>query len=203
MERTSLKIDLVKDAIERGISYTEYRNLISELLLKGQSTGHEQTEDLVHYSTLNNQRMKRLDKTIKLSEDDKERILANNKTLTFLVITEGWCGDASQVIPVVNKIVESNPNFDMKIVLRDDNIQLMDAFLTNGNRAIAKFIIYDREQDSIFNTYGPRPSIATQMVTDYKKNHGSLDAEFKEHLQVWYNKDRGQNVIKDLLSLIA
>ena len=194
-------IDLVKQGIANGMSYTEYRELVSDLLLKNESTGHEQTPDLLNYSMLNNQRMKRLDKTIKIPTEAQDFISKSTKKLTFLTITEGWCGDASQVMPVVHKIVQLNSNFDMKVVLRDDNPELMEHFLTNGNKAIAKFILFDRETETVVETFGPRPSIPTQMVIDYKEEHGALDAEFKEHLQVWYNKDKGANVIADVLQL--
>lgn len=199
---TSHKISLVKDAIKTGMSYSEYRELVSKLLLKGESTGHEQTEALLNYSTLNNQRMKRLDKTIKIPEEALSHFKNIDSKITFLVITEGWCGDASQVIPVINKIVEANSNFEMKLVLRDDNPELMSEFLTNGNKAIAKFILFDRDAESILDTYGPRPSTPTQMVADYKATHGSLDSQFKENLQRWYNKDKGRTVVEDLVKFL-
>lgn len=49
---------------------------------------------------------------------------------------------------------------------------------------------------------GPRPTVATKMVTDYKEKHGSLDAEFKQDLQLWYNKNKGQSLQKDFVKLI-
>ena len=78
----------------------------------------------------------------------------------------------------------------------------MDAFLTNGGRAIPKLIMVDNETNEVKNTFGPRPSQATQMVIDYKTEHGILTPEFKEDLQRWYNKNKGQNVIEDLVNLL-
>jgi thiol-disulfide isomerase/thioredoxin len=118
------------------------------------------------------------------------------------VITESWCGDAAHVNPVINKVAEQNPNIDLKFVLRDENPELMDVFLTNGGRAIPKLIMIDNVSGEVTNTFGPRPSIVTQMVVDYKTEHGMLTPEFKEDLQLWYNKNKGQNIIEDLVSLL-
>jgi hypothetical protein len=77
----------------------------------------------------------------------------------------------------------------------------MDLFLTNGGRAIPKLIALDKD-NNVINTWGPRPTVATKIVADYKAEHGSLDAKFKEDLQVWYNKDKGQSTQEDFVSLI-
>ena len=83
-----------------------------------------------------------------------------------------------------------------------DEKELMDAFLTSGGCAIPKLIMIDSETNEVINTFGPRPSQATQMAVDYKTEHGKLTPEFKEDLQRWYNKNKGQNVIEDLVSLL-
>jgi len=68
---------------------------------------------------------------------------------------------------------------------------------------IPKLIVFDNETQEIIGDWGPRPSKATQMVTDYKQQHGSLTPEFKHELQVWYNRDKGENIAEDLYKLIA
>ena len=142
------------------------------------------------------------DKTIKITDDEKNAILSYSKKTTFLILTESWCGDAAHVMPVLHKIAELNDNFEIKIVLRDENLELMDMFLTNGARAIAKVIIIDNETGEVLNTYGPRPSEATVMVNTYKKENGSITPEFKEDLQRWYNKNKGRNVIADIGNIV-
>ncbi|CAM1342700.1 thioredoxin family protein [Tenacibaculum aestuarii] len=192
---------IIEESLERALSYTEYRNLVSTLLTEGKSTGPNQSEDLLNYSKLNDKRMKRLDKTIKLTEETIAKIKDVKEPQTWLVLTEGWCGDAAQNIPVIHKITAENPNIDFKLVLRDENLELMDAFLTNGGRSIPKLIALN-EKKEVINTWGPRPTEATQMVADYKAKNGSLDAEFKEDLQVWYNKNKGENTQEDIISML-
>ncbi|MEE9408469.1 MAG: thioredoxin family protein [Polaribacter sp.] len=183
----------IEKSLKNTISYSEYRTLVNHLLTEDKSTGHEQSEALTNYSLLNDRRMKRLDKTIKISDETIQEFQKAQEPQTWLVITEGWCGDAAQNLPVINKIADLSENIDLKIVLRDDNLELMDSFLTNGGRSIPKLIALDAD-NNVLNTWGPRPTVATNMVADYKAANGSLDAEFKQDLQVWYNKNKGQSV---------
>lgn len=193
--------EIIKNSLQKAISYSEYRTLVKDLLEQGKSTGPNQSEDLLNYSMLNDKRMKRLDKTVKLTDETLVKLKDVKEPQTWLVLTEGWCGDAAQNLPVIHKIAEENPNINLKLVLRDENIELMDEFLTNGGRAIPKLIALDKENE-VISTWGPRPTTATQMVADYKNEHGSLDAEFKKDLQVWYNKNKGVNVQEDIISFI-
>lgn len=194
--------NIIKDSISKAMSYEVYHSLLAELADNDSNSGAEKTTDLANYTKLNSKRMKRWDKTIKLTEDEKMNILASNKKITFLIITESWCGDAAHVIPVLNKIIALNDNFKIKLVLRDENLELMDLFLTNGGRAIAKVIMIDDTTEEVFNTYGPRPSEATLLVNDYKEKNGKLTPEFKEDLQRWYNKNKGRNIISDIINII-
>lgn len=193
--------EIIKNSLGKALSYTEYRDLVSGLLTEGKSTGPNQSEDLLNYSKLNDKRMKRLDKTIKLTDETLAKVKDIKEPQTWLVLTEGWCGDAAQNIPVINKIAEENANINLKLVLRDENLELMDAFLTNGGRSIPKLIALDKD-NHVINTWGPRPTEATQMVVDYKAKNGSLDAAFKEDLQVWYNKNKGVNTQEDIMSML-
>ena len=195
--------DIISTSLEKSMSYSEYRDLVAQLTEENSTTGSQKTEALANYTALNNRRMKRWDKTIKLSEDAKNKVVSASKKITFLVLTESWCGDAAHIMPVINKVAELNDNIDYKVVLRDENDDLMSQFLTNGGKSIPKLIAIDNETNAVVNTFGPRPSLATQLVNDYKAKHGKLTPEFKEDLQRWYNKDKGQSTVNDLVDLIS
>lgn len=193
---------IIDESLQKAISYPEYRTLVQDLVAEGKSTGETQTEALSNYSMLNDKRMKRLDKTTKLTEEAIAKIEAYNGNVTWLVLTESWCGDAAQTMPVINKVADLNDNITLKVVLRDENEALMNEFLTNGGKAIPKLIAIDNTSGNVIGDWGPRPSEATQMVNDYKAEHGKLTPEFKQDLQVWYNKNKGQNTVEDLLKLV-
>jgi len=189
--------------LEESMSYQEYRSLITNLLAQRKSTGKSQTDDLLNYSKLNNSRMKRLDKTFKISDETAENLRNINKNQIWIVLTEGWCGDAAHSLPVINKMVENSEGIDLKILLRDENEELMNRFLTNGNKSIPKLIMLDADTNELIDSWGPRPSEATKMVKKHKELHGSLDAEFKKDLQVWYNANKGTNIEEDILALLC
>ena len=191
----------IENSIHNSYSYEAYRTLIQELLVERKSTGPNQSEDLTNYSLLNETRMKRLDKTIKINKEIANEIQKIDEKQTWLVITESWCGDAAQNLPIIHKLAELNDKIELKLVLRDENLELMDLFLTNKSRSIPKVIILDYELN-VLNTWGPRPSFATKMVHGYKEKNGSLNAHFKQDLQVWYNKDKGKNIQEDFINLI-
>ena len=192
---------LIINSIKKSIAYSTYRTLIKGLLVEGKSTGSEQSESLFNFSKLNDKRMDRLDKTLKISEENQNSLNQLKDGYTFLVIAEGWCGDAAQILPVINKIAEASIKIDLKIVCRDENDALMSQFLTNGGKAIPKVIVINNKNE-VLNSWGPRPSEATKMVNDYKATHGGLDDNFKKDLQIWYNKDKGNNTQKDLLNIL-
>ncbi|MEX2349619.1 MAG: thioredoxin family protein, partial [Flavobacteriaceae bacterium] len=128
-------------------------------------------------------------------------LLKFQKNITWLVITEAWCGDAAQVLPVLNKVAETTPKIALKLVYRDENPELIEMFLTSGSRSIPKLIALD-EHNQVLYTWGPRPTEAAKMVVDFKNLNGLLTPEFKQDLQLWYNKDKGLNIIADQLTLL-
>ncbi|WP_439150956.1 thioredoxin family protein [Winogradskyella sp.] len=194
---------IIASSLKKSITYAEYRDLVSALVEKQSTTGNEKTEALANYTMLNDRRMRRWDKTVKVSDDIINQIRIFSKKTTWLVITESWCGDAAHIMPVINKIAELNDNIDYRVVLRDENEALMNAFLTNGGKSIPKLIMIDNETNEVLDTFGPRPSVATALVNDYKEKHGQLTPEFKEDLQRCYNKDKGQSTIQDLVKLLS
>lgn len=195
--------EVINESLKKSISYQEYRTLVSDLVAKKGTTGVEQTEALANYTMLNDRRMKRWDKTIKVSEAIEKQVSKLEAKQTWLVLTESWCGDAAHVMPAINKLAELNDNIDFKVVMRDENEALMNAFLTNGGKSIPKLILVDDASGAVLDSYGPRPTEATKMVNDYKTEHGKLTPEFKEDLQRWYNKDKGQNVLNDLVKILS
>tara|TARA_B100000767_G_C19672867_1_gene496050 strand:+ start:436 stop:1047 length:612 start_codon:yes stop_codon:yes gene_type:complete len=193
--------NIIEKSLENSYTYQEFRNLVSHLLTENKSTGHTQSKEITGFSLLNDSRMKRLDKTIKISKETSTLMNTINEPQTWLVIAEGWCGDVAQNLPVICKIAETSNRVNLKVVLRDDNEDLMNLFLSNGGKAIPKLIALDKN-NNVINSWGPRPTVAAQMVADYKAQHGVLDGNFKQDLQVWYNKNKGQNVQDDFIKLI-
>lgn len=183
---------------KEAISYINYRNLIDDLLAKGQTTGEDHSEDMLAYARMNVQRMNRVDKTTVLTEEIQQTLAQLKGRFRLLVITEGWCGDAAQITPILNKIASAAPDkMELKMVLRDKNLELIDAHLTNGGRAIPVLLALDEQGNLLLPKWGPRPSILQNMMLDWR-NEGIQMPELGEKLHSWYAKDKTQTTQAEL-----
>lgn len=196
--------------VESAMTYESYRNRINELLAQNKTTGPNQSEALLHYTQLNVTRMNRLDKTTTLTADTLERLAAITQPQIWLVLTEAWCGDAAQTIPVMNKLAEANPNIILRLILRDENLDIMDAFLSNGARSIPKLLALEPETLDVFADWGSRPKALQEIllpqlqeikqIEDVELRTQRMD-EWKTLAQSWYNKDKTQSIQEDLLNM--
>lgn len=192
---------MLKEKANKGISYATYRELTATLVEEGKTTGPNQAANLVEFTALNQHRMKRIDKTVKLNPELEARMKAIDRPQVWLVLTEAWCGDAAQNIPVLAAVANAAPNVQLRLVLRDENLDLMDAYLTNGGRSIPKLIAFDAETGEELGTWGPRPATAQQMVMDYKADPNKPPyEEFTKGLHLWYARDKGASVQAELLA---
>lgn len=194
--------NIILNALEKSHTYLSYRTLISKLLEEGKSTGNTQTDDLLHYSQLNETRMNRLEKTIEITDEVVQKLQNLDKKYLWLVLAEGWCGDAAQLVPIMHKMAESTDKINFKIALRDENETLMNEFLTNNSKSIPKLIIVDEESLEVLASWGPRPEPARKLIADYKEKNGVVDETVKIELQKWYLHDKGittQNEIMELM----
>lgn len=184
------------------MSFTEYIGLIDELLLEGKTTGPKQTEGRVYFSKLNRQRMRRLEKTVVLNESISEKAKNTARKMFWLIVTEGWCGDSAQNVPVIEKIAAESSNIETRYILRDENPELMDAYLTNNARSIPKLIAIDAETFEEIGTWGPRPQPATEYFYE-QRAAGTEDATIKENIQRWYLADKEQTIRKEFEELLS
>lgn len=194
--------EVIEKAIENSFTYEEYMLLMQKLASEKSTTGNSKTEDLINYTLLNAHRMKRLNKTLLIPNEIKKSVATYTQEVVWLVISESWCGDSAQTLPVIHKIASINSTIDLKIVLRDENPELMQDFLTNGALSIPKLIAIDKETNEVITTWGSRPDVATKMVMDYKEKNGKITPEFKEELQLWFTKDKGISTMEDLLKIM-
>lgn len=193
----------IAQALFKSYSYPEYRKLMADLLIEGKSTAVEQTEERTHYSELNETRMHRLDKTIKITEENAAVLKNLSKSYLWLVLTESWCGDAAQILPVLNKMaLESNQKIELKLALRDENEELMNHFLTNNGKAIPKLIIIDKATGNVVGDWGPRPQGAIDLIENYKEKSGVIDETVKADLQLWYLHDKGVSTQNEIIQLL-
>ncbi|CAI2765645.1 thioredoxin family protein [Flavobacterium collinsii] len=193
----------IAKALFNSHSYAEYRKIVTDLLLEGKSTGNEQSESLTNYSKLNEARMNRLEKTMKVFDEIASELENLKHNYIWLVISEGWCGDAAQILPIINKMaLASHKKIDLRIVFRDENEALMNQYLTNGGRAIPKVIVICKETGIARADWGPRPKGASELMINYKKEFGVIDEKIKTDLQLWYLADKGLSTQNELMEIM-
>ena len=171
-----------KDEYERGISYEDYVDILDENLSLHQ----------LHYNKF------------QIDPLSSEKI-SHFRAYKILVITEPWCGDSLALLPIIRKISELNDQWEIKVLLRDSNLDIMDQFLTRGVRGMPMFLFLDENADFQFS-WGPRPEGASQIFESHRKEilEGRIEKkDIIKKIRVYYAKDRGVSTLKELLHVFA
>lgn len=180
------------------MTWNEYLATFEQILNGTSSNTIYDNKDYLEYVKLNKSRQNRWLKTIKFTEDQLKRI-ENIQPSCWTIITEAWCGDSAHVSPIIALIADNNKDIQLNIEERDSN-QLIDKYLTNGTKSIPKVVIRNSEQQDIL-VFGPRPSSLTALIPEIKANNSP--SEFKQAIQVWYNKNKGQDIINEILESLG
>lgn len=184
-----------KRYIRDGISYDQYKIQMAE------DFQFNEDEKVKSYIQLNQSRMHRVEKTYAISENITHHLNTSKNKTYWLVLTEHWCGDASQILPVLNAIAKaSHGNIELKLVYRDENPELMDAYLTDGTRSIPKLIQLDTHFD-VTGIWGPRPGVAQNLVKVLKSNPETAQS-YANQLHLWYAKDKQRTIDMEIEKLL-
>lgn len=191
---------VLQHAEEHALSFTAFYNLTAEMVADNNTTGPVKSEERIQATKLNLQRLNRLNKTVQLLpiwNDVDTSLIAN---FEWMLITETWCGDGAQIAPVIHKIAEKL-QIPLKLVLRDENIELMDRYLFRGTRSIPKLICLDANTGEELGNWGPRPAEAQKIVDDAKLNNIPHD-DYVLALQNWYNQNKTVSLQNELFSFV-
>jgi hypothetical protein len=184
-----------KEYFDNGINYGEYKEQMADDLVSNSDI------KIKEYIALNQHRMHRVEKTFAIS-DKLTHEVENLKNKTYwLVLTEHWCGDASQILPALHKIeTASKGKIEMKLVYRDLNLKLMDQYLTNNGRSIPKLIQLDSKY-KITGVWGPRPAFAQKLVSELKSNPTTANT-YANELHLWYARDKQKSLEIEMSALL-
>jgi len=150
---------------------------------------------------LNWARTQRIHKTITLSPELKMAAEKIQQTYIWMVLTEAWCGDSAQILPVIAEIAKLNPEkIKLYVLLRDENPELMNNYLTNGASAIPKLVIVNETSGKEVLVWGPRPSEAQELLQNWKTNPaGRSWDDFEKELHSWYTKDKTHSIQSEFI----
>jgi hypothetical protein len=179
----------------RLFSYEEYKKNVRDLLDRGLVTGDTQSEVLLQNTDMNLERLQRNEKRLKLDPEVIEKTALLRDKWTWYVITEGWCGDASQILPYINAIAKTSPHIELKLLLRDENPVIMDRYLTNGTRSVPKMVVVHKESGMELGTWGPRPKNIQDKLDEFRRENPEINKRsFARTLHFLYAKDRGEAI---------
>lgn len=189
------------ERIKYGLTYRKYVELTEKYIDQTDVKNlNEEELEKYNYTKLNLQRSKRIEKTFNPSNEIVEIIKNICTPQTWMVITENWCGDSAQNLPYISKLSELNKNINLVIVLRDSNLDIMNKYLTNGTMSIPILIVFDENGDELFK-WGPRPDKAKEEIKRLKKEE-IVKPELYEKLHLWYGRNRGEELLKELSELL-
>lgn len=196
---------ITKETISQAYSYTSYRELINRFVAENKTSGEKQTPSRIEFTKLNSHRMNRLDKTIMLLPALQQKLNEITFNQTWLVLSEAWCGDSAQIVPVLEKIATASQNkIELKILFRDENPLVMDCVLTNGTRSVPKLIALNTDTLQMLGTWGPRPLPAQQIMLNWKSNQETISwDDFEKELHTWYAHDKSQTMQREIIEAIT
>ncbi|WP_018675120.1 thioredoxin family protein [Riemerella columbina] len=187
----------VKQYWDESISFETYLKEVEQTI---QTPKTDEEKEKQPFYELAMQRMQRVLKTFKVDEATAEALAAKDFKGKILVISEGWCGDASQIVPVVAQLFEGKN--EVQIFYRDKDTALIDAFLTNGSRSIPKVLILNEDYE-VVQDWGPRPQHGLALFQKFKDNPEAYPKEqFYNDIQVYYAKNKGKDIVAELLNLL-
>lgn len=183
-----------------GLTYEQYLDIMKAF---SERTDIDPEDDLtrqrVEFTKLNLHRSLRINRTYTVSDDFCKYLAKITTPQLWMVISEVWCGDSCQSLPLIAKFAECNENVTLRILQRDENLDIMDHYLTNGSRSIPILVIFD-EQGNELAQWGPRPKPAAELYAREKAKGLDKDA-INASLQLWYSRDRGKAIEKEFLEL--
>jgi hypothetical protein len=187
-------MNTIKNYWEQAISFPEYLKDIEKEIHSNKNP------DFTPYYELNKKRINRISHTFKATDSLKERFEQLNFSGKLLIISEGWCGDAAQSVPVIYQFFEKY--LEIKIVYRDQN-ELINQYLTDGSKSIPIVLVLNNNYEVIAH-WGPRPDYGNDLFYKYKNDEVAYPKEqFMEDMQMAYNKDKGLSIIEEMIHAIA
>lgn len=137
---------------------------------------------------VNQQEFGRVYEQVAFTEDDIATFnVVTGSRYRGIVLTADWCGDAALNVPIVQKMAE-HCEMELRYLIRDENLELMDQYLTNGtSRAIPIFIFINEDGEEV-SVWGPRSPAVQQMITEQRAHLPAADApDFQEKQKQMYS----------------
>lgn len=180
-----------------GLTYDEYLEHWQELANTPPSEAEDKNErKLIHYYKYNWKRSQAVSEAYEPSEELKDAMARIDEPQLWMVLTEPWCGDSAYNLTVIAEAAQLSDQVSLRILLRDDNLDLMDQYLTEGGRRIPKLVAFDEDGRELFQ-WGARPDGARSLrrsLVEQDLDSGTV----VQRLLDWYDEGGWKEVDDEL-----
>lgn len=181
-----------------------YRARFEATVAAGRAAAEGEVSYPPEYTKLNLARTRRVEKTLRIPEH-VQAVMRTAAPQAWLVITEEWCGDSAQNLPVLLALAALAPAIEARILPRDAHPDVMDQYLTDGARSIPKLIAFEHSTGRERFRWGPRPAAARTWIAAERARPESERLPFdrlSEELHRWYAANGGQDVCSEIAELV-
>lgn len=191
---------LTAEQFATGLSYPAYRQHIAEMLATPAPDAHL-AKLLPHYQE-SVARMDREAPAIALLPALQAALGQLTQAYTWAIITEGWCGDASHTVPLLEAVAQaSGGHLTTRYFLRDAHPDFIDRYLTNGGRAMPIAVVLDSGARTEAAVWGPRPAPLQALMQDLKARE-TPTKDLISQVNAWYDADATRTTQQELLALV-
>ncbi|MBX3013012.1 MAG: SelT/SelW/SelH family protein [Caldilineaceae bacterium] len=151
-------MSVTKERFEQGLTYAEYRAQMTrnqERFIANESAVALDANDLAFFATL-------------------------AQPVYLLALAEDWCGDVINNLPVVGRLAEAGGKVEVRVFLRDQNLDIMDQYLKEGQfRSIPVFVLFDADFQELGH-WIERPARITELQEEMRQQLWATDPLLKE-----------------------
>lgn len=188
--------------LEQAIDWEAYLQLMKDMVASPNPPGKYADPKMQRYTESNLQRTNKvLDKMV-LNQKLYNALSELNEEWIWLVISEPWCGDASWGTTALYLIASATDNIELKLLLRDDHTDVIEAYQTNGGNAIPKLVCLRKSDLAELGTWGPRPALLQNLVNDMKAEPNITFMESVRRLHARYEEDMTLSIQDEILDLV-
>ncbi|MEM8598780.1 MAG: thioredoxin family protein [Bacteroidota bacterium] len=191
------------DRIRRdGLPYAAFREAWDAALVQPLKGLSKEARKYHFYRKYNAERTAHVHGVYVPSEALRTALAQIDTPQTWLVLTEAWCGDSSFNLPVIAEAAALSDQVTLRVLLRDEHVDLIERYHTNGSHSIPKLIAFDAEGAELF-TWGPRPAEAQAQVRALLDS-GVDPALAKQQFADWTTENEAWMLVdRDLAALVA
>jgi hypothetical protein len=165
-----------------GLSYDAYRDHWRAQKDRSVEGTDPDERKMIHYLNYNWERQAHVHDAYTPSDELRAAVASIDEPQLWMVLTEPWCGDSAFLLPVIAEAAALNDDVTLRILLRDDHLDIMDQYLTGGSRSIPKLVAFTEDGTELF-TWGPRPEPARTRYAELRDRYDDKQKQIADLIE--------------------